>query len=103
MELNVNIDPEQINKLVAEAVLNSAIGEQVKVQVQKTVDNLSRSYDNPIEGVIKNHIAELVRTVLVAEHSAALRAKIKASLESKITDEFTEKVVDAALNSCGKY
>ncbi|MEJ1404715.1 MAG: hypothetical protein RPU73_12740 [Candidatus Sedimenticola sp. (ex Thyasira tokunagai)] len=95
MDLNVNIDPEQINKLVAEAVLNSAIGEQVKAQVQKNVDELGKSYNNPIDAVIKKHINDLILQCLMAEHAELLKAKVHEALSGKITDEFVNKVMDA--------
>lgn len=95
MELNINIDPEQINKMVAEAVLNSAIGEQVKVQVQKNVDELGRSYNNPIDDVIKKHVNDLILQCLLQEHAEILKAKIHEALSGKITDEFVNKVMDA--------
>lgn len=95
MDLKIDINPEQINKLVAEAVLNSAIGEQVKTQVQKNVDELGKSYNNPIGGVIKKHINDLILQCLMKEHSELLRAKVHEALSGKITDEFVDKVMDA--------
>lgn len=95
MDLKIDINPEQINKLVAEAVLNSAIGEQVKTQVQKNVDELGRSYSNPIDGVIKRHINDLILQCLMNEHSELLKAKVHEALSGKITDEFVNKVMDA--------
>ena len=95
MDLNVNIDPEQINKMVSEAVLESAIGDQVKTQVQKTVDELGRSYNNPIEGVIQQQVADLILQCLMAEHAETLKGKVHEAVSSKITDEFVNKVMEA--------
>lgn len=95
MDLNINIDPEQINKLVAESVLNSAIGEQVKAQVQKNVDELGKSYNNPIDAVIKRHINDLIIQCLMAEYSEFLKSKVHDALSGKITDDFVNKVMEA--------
>jgi len=95
MDLNINIDPEQINKMVAEAVLNSAIGEQVKKQVQKNVDELGKSYQNPIDAVIKKHVNDLILKCLISEHADLLKSKIHESVSGKMTDEFINKVMDA--------
>jgi len=95
MDLNINIDPEQINKMVAEAVLNSAIGEQVKTQVQKNVDELGKSYNNPIDGVIKKHVNDLILQCLMKEHSELLKTKVHEAVSGKITDEFISKVMEA--------
>ena len=96
MELNVNLNPEMINKMVAEAVLDSAIGEQVRAQVQKNVDELGKTYNNPIDAVIKKHISDLILQCLVAEHDTLLRDKIHEAISGKITDEFVNKVMEAA-------
>ena len=95
MDLKVNIDSEQINKMVADAVLNSAIGEQIKTQVQKNVDELGRSYNNPIDAVIKKHVNDLILKCLMAEHGESLKAKVHEAISGKITDEFVNKVMDA--------
>jgi hypothetical protein len=95
MDLNINIDPEQINKMVAEAVLNSAIGEQVKAQVQKNVDELGKSYQNPIDAVIKKHVNNLILECLMSEHADLLKSKVHEAISGKITDEFVNRVMDA--------
>ena len=95
MDLNINIDPEQINKMVAEAVLNSAIGDQVKVQVQNNINELGKRHNNPIDAVIKKHINDLIIQCLVKEHAELLKAKVHEAVSGKITDEFVNKVLDA--------
>ena len=74
--MELKIDPEAVNKLVADAVLNSAIGEAVKKAVEKEIANLNRGYDNPLESVVRNHVAEIVRTVLREEHGEAIKARL---------------------------
>lgn len=98
MELNVAIDPEQINKLVAEAVLQSAIGVQVEKLVKAHVDKLSQSYDNPLDSVIRGHISDLVREVLHKEHGDTLRAKVVEAVSAKITDDFVGKIISNGLS-----
>ncbi len=99
MELNVNIDPEQINKLVADAVLQSAIGVQVKRIVDEAVKNLSRSYDNPIEAVVKEEIRRLVTQTLMNDHATDLKAKVVAAVSEKLTSEFVVKIIDSGLRN----
>lgn len=99
MELNVNIDPEQINKLVADAVLHSAIGKQVEEQVKRCVDELGRSYHNPIEDVIKCHIRDMVRDVLGREYAETIKEQVRTSLAEKMTDDLIGKILDRGLSS----
>lgn len=90
MDINVNLDPEQINKVVAEAILQSAIGEQLEKVIDREVQKLSRSYDNPIEGVVRQEIQAAV-TNIVHERYAE---KIKAMVAQKVTEQFTEELFD---------
>lgn len=94
--MELKIDPEAVNKLVADAVLNSAIGEAVKKAVEKELANLSRGYDNPLESVVRNHVAEIARTVLREEHGPAIREKIAAALAAKLSDDFMDRVCEKA-------
>ena len=96
MDLKIDIKPEHINKMVAEAVLNSAIGEQVEAVVKKNVKELGRGYDNPIDAVVKKHISDLIVSILATEHGEELKKQVKEAVSEKITSEFVSKIVDAA-------
>lgn len=94
--MELKIDPGAVNKLVADAVLNSAIGEAVKRAIEKEIANLSRGYDNPLESVVRNHVAEIARSVLLEEHGEAIRAKLSVALAAKLSDEFIDRVCEKA-------
>lgn len=94
MELKIN--PEDVNKLVADAVLNSAIGEAIKKSIVKEMGNLNRTFDNPIDTVIRNHVSEITRNILIAEYGETIREKMKVILSEKLSDEFISRVCDKA-------
>lgn len=94
--MEIHIDPRAVNQLVADAVLKSALGEAVKKAVEKEVANLTRGWDNPLESVIRNHLAQMARDVLVAEHQETLRAKLTEALSAKLSAEFIDRVCEAA-------
>lgn len=94
--MELKIEPEAVNKLVADAVLNSAIGEAVKKAVEKEIANLSQSYNNPLESVIRNHVAEIARTVLREEHGEAIKARLSAALAQRLSDDFIDRVCESA-------
>ena len=97
--MEVFVNPEAVNKLVADAVLKSAIGKQVEEAVKRAVEGLSRTYDNPIDNVLKYQIAEMCREVLVKEHSEAIKKKLTAKIADKLTDDFIDKLAAAAMKS----
>lgn len=94
--MELKLDPNDVNKLVADAVLNSAIGEAVKKAVEKELSTLNRSWDNPIEAVVRNHVCNMIRDVLNKEHGDVIRERVKAALASKLSQEFIDRVCEAA-------
>ncbi len=94
--MELKIDPEAVNKLVADAVLNSAIGEAVKKAIEKELANLSRSWENPLEIVVRHHVADIARKVLIEEHGQAIREKIAAALAEKLSNDFIDRVCEKA-------
>ena len=99
MELNVNIDPEQINKMVADAVLQSAIGDAVKKVVNEQVNKLSANYNNPLDLVLQRHISDIVREVLISEYGDTLKEKVHTAVAEKISDDFVGKVIEAGFRN----
>lgn len=94
--MELKIDPQDVNKIVAEAVLNSTIGDAIKAAVQKAVTELQTSYDNPLESVIRSHIADITREVLNKEHGDAIRERVKEALAAKLSNEFIDRVCEVA-------
>ena len=99
MELNVNIDPDQINKMVADAVLESALGDAVKNVIDEQVKKLSSSYNNPLDSVVQRHIADMVRATLTAEYTDELRERVHKAVADKMTDDFVSKVIEAGFRN----
>lgn len=99
MELNVNIDPEQINKMVADAVLESALGDAVKKVINEQVKKLSSSYNNPLESVVQQHIVNMIRDTLVTEYADDFKSKVHKAVADKMNDDFVGKVIEAGLRN----
>jgi transcriptional accessory protein Tex/SPT6 len=96
MDVKVDLNPEDINKMVVEAILKSTLGDEVKKAVQRNVDQLSNTWQNPLDGVIKQHIERAISAVLSADFKDHLRQKVEAKMAGKITDELIDKIIDAA-------
>lgn len=84
--MNLSIDPAAVEKLVADAIVQSALGEKVKKAV---TDAVSRSYDSPIEAAVKVSVHEVARQLVHAEFTDVIRAAVKA----KLTPDYLEKLV----------
>lgn len=89
MELQLNISPEQINEMVSQAILDSAIGEQVRKAVEDKVKDLSRAYDNPIHKIVEKEIGREVERLVREEFGA----QVKAAVKEKVTEQFTSDLM----------
>ena len=94
--MEIKIEGEAVNKMVADAILKSAIGEAVKAAIEKELKNLSKAYDNPLEAVIRNHISNQVRELLITEYSAQIKVSIQEKLALELTDEFIYSMAEKA-------
>lgn len=99
--LQVHVDAESVNKMVADAILKSAIGERLNEIVTKHVASLNTGYNNPIDAVVGQHIREVISGILYSEPLyAQIKAAVVAKLEQnelvqRITDEAAGKVVSS--------
>lgn len=60
----MQLTPEQINEFLAKAVLESQIGDAVKASVARVMADLSKSYNNPFDEVIKRHVVQMIDEVV---------------------------------------
>jgi hypothetical protein len=93
----MELTAEQINNFIATAVLDSQLGTFTRAAVQKAVDDMSKSYQNPFDGAIRNHIQILIEQELKTVFKPVLEAKVKAALANVVTDEMLQKIVEAGI------
>jgi phage-related tail protein len=94
MEFNLDIKPEQINKMVSEAVLNSAIGTAIKESIKRETSKLSSTYNNPIDDVINREIKSMARDFLLKDLDAEIRIKVNEAIKTRLTDDFITKLMN---------
>ncbi len=90
MQVKVDLSPEQINQTIAEAIAKSAIGKELDRIINEQVQKLSTSYQNPIEPIVRQHIADAVRTCVQEKYGE----QIKTWVTAKVTEQFTEELFD---------
>jgi len=96
MDVQVHVDAEAVNKMVADAILKSALGKQIEEAIKRQISSLSTSYNNPLDAEISRMIASIAREQLQAEHGETIRKRITTALAIKLTDEFIDRVVEKA-------
>ncbi len=99
MDFKVDINPEDINKAIIAAVTNSLIGEQIKKVVTARVEEFGKSYNNPLEPIVNQLIAGMVREVLTNEFKEPLEKMVRERLTPEIQTMLTDKAWNALLNN----
>lgn len=93
----MNLTPEQINQFLADAVLKSQIGKAVEDAVARSIGSLTKTYDNPFDHVIKNHIHSIIEKEIVTKYAPLLQEKVEKAIANFMTEEYTQKVIEAGL------
>ena len=93
MGIEVNIEPEQINKYISDKIIESAIGEQVKKVVTEQCAKMSESYRNPIEAAIKEVTTTIIHQVILSEFKDQIKSKIKAKIDERLDIIVTDAVM----------
>lgn len=101
--MDINLTGEDINRVVAEAIIKSAVGEHLKNAIERVVQELSKSYSNPFDNEIKMIISQEMRRIVEKEYGPVLREKaaqrIREALTDSALDAILEKLVNAAQRS----
>lgn len=89
--MEINIKPEEIDKYVKDAIINSTVGKIISEKVQKNMqDIINRSWDNPIDDLIRHIIRETVETLLESPENMEI---IKQAVQEKFTQQHVNEVV----------
>ncbi len=92
--MEIDLKGDDINKLVANAILESKLGEAIQASVKRVMADVEKTYNSPIDQVIKNHVSETARAIIVKEYTPMIEAKVKDFISKTIT----EKMIESAAN-----
>lgn len=91
--LELNLTPEDIDKLVKESIMLSGFGEAVKTACKNTLTG----YNSPVENEIRKYVAELTAQLLREKFSAQIKEAISAAIEASVTEEIINKITETAV------
>jgi hypothetical protein len=97
-EILINVDPKQINKFVAEAILESCLGEEVRKAIEKVVGQISQ-VDYRGHGVISDIVKAKVQETICELLNTEYREQIKTLVSEAMTEKAIKELTDAALNA----
>lgn len=97
MELEVNIDSAAVNKHVAEAILGSVVGEQIKKCIAEKMS--SYTLKEAIQRVIDEEIGRIIHGLLKDEYADTFKDAVKASMSQAIVDDLAGRAIDKFIES----
>lgn len=90
VEMEIKVDPEDINRYMSQKLIESSIGEAVKKEIDKQVDLLTSSYKSPIEPIVSNYINKTIQDLVEKK----FKKKIEQQVRDFVTVEFVEKLIN---------
>jgi len=92
-DLTVAVDAEQINKYVAEAILNSVLGAKLKQAIETEIGKLAETnrYNGPttLEKVVHEEVLNILWDLM---HSEPYASRIRAAVAEQVTDEVVSHI-----------
>lgn len=98
MQFNVEINPDEVNKQVSEAIINSALGEKLKAAINKRMDDiLGGGWNDPgiVKTVVDEEVRNIIRTMLQSdEFQTQMQAMVRKWFEEKFSDALIDDALD---------
>ena len=91
----IEMDTETVNRVVADAILNSSLGDHLRKLAEEHLKTLHSSYNNPIKTALEQETFKVVREIVQNE----LKPKIEVYVRQQLTDEVVQNVAMAAWNT----
>ena len=93
----MEIKAEDIDQMIANAIIESSIGKHVKAEVAKAVKSIDSGFfrDNWVQRMIEKEVEVVVRELIQDKYSAQLRDSVEKHLDANIdelVDEAARKV-----------
>ena len=93
MNIELNIDGGTINEAVAKAVIESAIGEEIKRQIQAKLSDYK--FSAAIAAVVDKTVGQCVYQVLMQDD---YKARVMDATRKHVAEMAIEPLIDAAFN-----
>ena len=92
-QLGIQIDPDAVNKYIANQLLESAIGEAIEEEVTKAISNM-KGYNSPIKNIVARHIEKAMEELITEQYND----EIKKLVAQHVTEEFTNDLLMKMFN-----
>lgn len=99
MEVNVEIDQNKINEAVTQAIIESAIGEEMRREIKAYLESAKAAYNNPIKGIIARVVQEEIYKLIVTEWREPLMEEIRKQFTEQVLSEVVSKTFQTIMDN----
>jgi hypothetical protein len=95
----LKIEPEAVNQMVAQAIMNSVLGIKMKEGIEEAVKKLTLSsgygytQSNPIVDIANAYVRQEMSKIISEDFGDVIRDKVRAALTDQFTDEIIKEMV----------
>ena len=93
MALEINIKPEDIERMVKDSIMQAGFG----AAVTKAIAGVFGGYNNPVEAELKTYVAGVCRELIKEKYADQIRAAVAKHIEATVTEEIIEKTTSGAV------
>lgn len=94
MGLELNIKPEDIERLVNDSIMQAGFGKAVTEAIKKALVG----YNNPVDEAIKRYVGQVASDLIREKYAEEVRAAVARHIEAKVTTELIDKMTDEAVS-----
>ena len=98
MSIELNLDPQDIERLVKDSIMRSGFGKAIEDGIKKALSG----YNNPVDDALKKFVGGVAAELIEEHYSATIREAVQATIEEKVTDEMVKNTVDAAVSKMAR-
>ena len=91
--MEIKVDPEDVNRAVAEAIIKSALGTHLEEAITKHLKEAIDGYNSPVKHLCTEHINTAIRKVLEDKY----HDRIVAEVAERLSTEHVETIVAASV------
>lgn len=102
--MEINLNEEDVNKFVKDALLKSCLGAAVQGAVNEII---KKTYDNPINKAIEHAVykvaVELVENKFIEQIKSAIEKGVQEKLTPEAVDQMTDRTITKIVNAMKSY
>lgn len=94
MGLEINLTPDDIDRLVKDSIMKAGFGKAIEEGVKRAI---APGYDNPIEKAMKAYVIEVADNLLRTKFADQIKEIVTTYINQNVTGEVLEKITNVSL------